>query len=379
MMLLRVILLLLLMLLGPRLVAEEWSSVQKLLDAAVADGAFPGCSAAVGWGEDEIWFATSGFLDGSKSQPVTRETIYDLASLTKVVGTTSVAMKLLDQGAYSLDDPVARWVPEFAAEADASDARHAVTIRHLLQHTSGLPSWRPYYRDVDSYREMIVRVASTPLVRRPGEKSEYSDLGMMLLGEVLARIGKKPLDELEKELVFRPLKMTQTLRCPPEAMRERIATTERVPEQGVIHGVVHDENARAAEGLTGHAGLFSTASDLALLARELLRASRGQSAWLSQRTVEQFIVAQELPGGARRGLGWQGYSAGGSGGTLLSDSAFGHTGFTGTSIWIDPEQDLFLILLSNRVHPTRANAKITGVRRAFADAAVRCVPKAGSP
>jgi CubicO group peptidase (beta-lactamase class C family) len=378
-MLLRLLLLLSMMLLGPRLGAEEWASVQKLLDAAVADGAFPGCSAAVGWGEDEIWLATSGYLDGLQSQPVTRETIYDLASLTKVVGTTSVAMKLLDQQAYSLDDPVARWIPEFTAEADASDPRHTVTIRHLLRHTSGLPSWRPYDKDVDSYREMITRVASTPLIRRPGEKSEYSDLGMILLGEVLARIGKKPLVELEQELVFRPLRMTQTLRNPPEALVERIAPTERVPNLGVIRGVVHDENARAAEGLTGHAGLFSTADDLAILARELLRASRGQSEWLSQRTVEQFIVAQQLPGGARRGLGWQGYTAGGSGGTLLSDTAFGHTGFTGTSLWIDPERELFLILLTNRVHPTRANAKIASVRRAFADAAVNCVPKADSP
>lgn len=358
--------------------ADDFASVQTVLESAVEDGAFPGCSAAVGWGQDRLWIGTVGFLDNTMSQKVTPETIYDLASLTKVVGTTTVAMRLFDRGAYSLDDPVVKWIPEFAGEG-SDDVRRTVTVRHLLLHTSGLPSWRAYYKEVTTYPQMIALAAKTPLVRKPGEKYEYSDLGMILMGELLSRVGKKPLHELEQELVFGPLKMASTLRTPPESLFPRIAPTEEVADLGLIRGVVHDENARSAEGLTGHAGLFSTAGDLALLAREMLRAGRGESEWLSAETVKQFTTTHELPGNSRRGLGWQGFTSGYSGGTMLSPTAYGHTGFTGTSIWIDPEKNLFVILLTNRVHPTRKNQKIAGVRREFADAAVKVISTAASP
>ncbi|MEX0641241.1 MAG: serine hydrolase, partial [Pirellulales bacterium] len=185
----------------------------------------------------------------------------------------------------------------------------------------------------------------------------------------------KPLAELEQKLVFEPLGMSSTLRKPPEALRPRIAPTETDPsdKNRFIHGVVHDENARAGEGLTGHAGLFGTAENVARLATEMLQALKGQGKLFSQPLAKQFVTRRELVKGSSRALGWDTVSGKSSAGSLMAPTSFGHTGFTGTSIWIDPTRDLYVILLANRVHPTRANQRIHAVRRAYADAAVRAV------
>ncbi|HSG69232.1 MAG TPA: serine hydrolase domain-containing protein [Planctomycetaceae bacterium] len=347
--------------------------VEKVLQQAVEDGAFPGCTAIVGSHDQILWQGAFGTLDETKSSAVKQDTIYDLASLTKVVGTTTVTMQLVARQKLSLDDTVAKWIPEFVtAEAKADDSpRTRVTIRHLLTHTSGLPSWKPFYKTADSYRSLLEEVTAEPLEVEPGTRYKYSDMGMILMGEILSRAESKPLAKLEQELVFIPLKMNDTLRNPPAALLPRIALTERSSETGdYIHGVVHDENSASGEGLTGHAGLFSTTGDLAKFAQEMLRALQGESRVLPTEQVRDFTKRQKLPGNARRGLGWQTFTSGYSGGTRLSETAFGHTGFTGTSIWIDPERDLFLILLTNRVHPTRENGKIGSVRVKFADAVV---------
>lgn len=369
----------------------DFSKVKSVLQDAVRDGAFPGCAAAVGSSSGTYWQGGFGKFTASEktakklslapgSKPGGR-TLYDLASLTKVIGTTSVITALVHKGKLSLEDKVASRLPGFApASLDKKRLamRKKVTVRHLLLHTSGLPGWKPLYRSCKSYRKLLKAVLPTPLETEPGSKYRYSDLGFILLGEIAAQAGGKPLAKLEKELVFDPLGMKETRRNPPSTLKKRIPPTEFDQEKGkYLHGKVHDENARAAGGITGHAGLFSTTADLSLLAREMLLALKGKSKKLDPKTIETFVRCQDSPKGSSRALGWDTPSDESSAGKLASKNAFGHTGFTGTSVWIDPQRDLYLVLLSNRVHPTRKNGKITEVRRKFADAVLAAIDKTG--
>lgn len=359
---------------------DRYVSVAETLQASVRAGAFPGCTAAFGTSREILWQGAFGFLSLHQVHPVELGTLYDLASVTKIVGSTSVAARLIADKKLSVDDPVVKWVPEFGAGGtdDAATAqRKSITVRHLLSHTSGLPSWKPLYKTVGSYREMIEVIARTPLEQAPGEKYAYSDLGLMLLGELLGRAGGSPLAKLERKLVFEPLGIKSTLRNPPEETRAAIAPTERIEDtDNFLQGIVHDENSRAAEGLTGHAGLFSNVGDLAKFAQAWLRAVSGGESIFESETARRFVADQKVPGNSRRALGWQLFARGGSGGSLLEEPAFGHTGFTGTSLWLDPTRDLFLILLGNRVHPTRKNSRHLAARRNFADAVVRAVDAA---
>lgn len=356
--------------------ASPFASVDRVLQQAIAEHAFPGCAAAVGNSESVLWSAGFGHLSVRNERQVTNSTLYDLASLTKVVGTTSVATQLLQQQKLNLDDRMVKWIPEFLEQGENSNPQphQQITLHHLLTHTSGLPAWKPIYQTANSYPETLQAICQTELEQEPGKKYRYSDLGMMLMGEVLARAGEARLDVLERRLIFDPLKMSATFRNPPDQQHDQIAPTERIGEsEDFYRGIVHDENARGGEGITGHAGLFSNAIDLSRFCQQWLRAVRGEKSLFSSKIAKQFASRQKIPGDAKRGLGWQMFSAGNSGGHLLSDSAFGHTGFTGTSLWIDPEKNLYLILLGNRVHPTRKNSRHIAVRRDFADAAVRAV------
>jgi CubicO group peptidase (beta-lactamase class C family) len=362
-----------------------FAPVAKVLEAAVADGAFPGCVATIGNADGPLWTQAFGHLAEDDKQATSTDTIYDLASLTKVLGTTAVVAALIRDGKLKLDDPLERLIPEFVAAAendtaedDAAQAvRRRVTIEQLLTHCSGLPAGRPLYKTASSYKELVAEAARTKLSAAPGEKTVYSDLGFILLGEAAAQAAGKPLAELEQALVFRPLSMRTTFRSPGEELRSRIAPTERIAgtsdeQPKYVHGVVHDENARAAEGLTGHAGLFSTAADVGRFAQEWLRALNGKSDVWPGELAEKFVTRRNLPPGSSRALGWDTPSGRSSSGTKMP-RAFGHTGFTGTSIWIDPQRGIFVVLLTNRVHPTRANQTIHAVRRQFADAAVEAV------
>ncbi|MBA4150761.1 MAG: beta-lactamase family protein [Verrucomicrobia bacterium] len=350
----------------------DFSEVTSVLQKAVADGAFPGCAVAVGSNSGVVWSAGFGHFDFEHSKPATKSTIYDLASLTKVVGTTAVYMRLSAQGKINLADTAGKFVPEFiagAANDEEKAKREKITIEQLLTHTGGIASWKPFYRSVNSYSELLQAIHKTPLESDPGEKFRYSDPGMMLLGEIASRATGKKLPELEHELVFGPLKMRDTYRNPSRILLPRIPPTERWPEKtNYVHGIVHDENSRAGEGITGHAGLFSTTEDLSKLAAELLRACDGKSKLFPRQVAENFTRKR---GSLNRGLGWGIASQYETSKVGLSKSAFGHTGFTGTSIWIDPERKLFIILLSNRVHPTRDNNKISRVRSDLTSAVVR--------
>jgi CubicO group peptidase (beta-lactamase class C family) len=352
--------------------AADFLPARQLLEAAVLERAFPGCSVAVGTSRGPLWIAGFGRLEHGAGPEVTPRTLYDLASLTKVIGTTSVVLALVEKERLRLTDRLVEHVPEFAVGGDPR--RLLVTIEHLLTHSSGLPAWRPYYREAEGYRPLLERVLATPLESEPGKVARYSDIGFILLGEAAARAGGKPLPVLERELVLDPLGLRDTRRRPPSGWEdeiERIAPTEVTgAPPAAIHGLVHDENARAGEGITGHAGLFSSAEDLARFAVALLRAWRGEDGVFSQSALRLFTARRLLVEGSSRALGWDTPSEPSSAGTLLGPRAFGHTGFTGTSLWLDPERDLFILLLSNRVHPSRENPAIARVRAELADRVV---------
>ncbi len=338
-----------------------WAPLERYLNESVARKAFPGAVVAVGRRDTVLYeggFGTLGTDDSARPGPTT---IYDLASLTKVVGLTTLAMLLVDEHTLDLDAPVTRYVPAFAAGGDS------VTIRHLLTHASGLAAWQPLFREVHSRAEMFARVNATPLEAPPGTRTAYSDLGAILLTEVVEGLMGHRLDTLLEARVFSPLGMRDTRFLPPATLRARIAPTENDPWRGrVLRGEVHDENAAAMGGVSGHAGLFSTAADLVKFAQLLLQGGEGL---VRPETIALFTRVQNQSFSSRA-LGWDTPSAGSSAGTKLSPSAFGHTGFTGTSIWIDPAQDLFIILLTNRVHPSRNNELIREVRPRVADLAV---------
>ncbi len=345
-------------------------SVVRYLGSQV-DSAFPGAVIAVGRHGRLALLAAVGHYGVDDPRPVTPETIYDLASLTKVIGLTTACMILVDARKLDLDAPVQRYLPEFRGPS-----KDRVTIRHLLTHSSGLPAWRPLWREGRDRRTVLALVDTTPLDTVPGARFVYSDLGAITLMQVVERITGQRIDRYLDEHVFRPLGMSATRYLPPTGWRNRIAPTENDTafRHRVLRGEVHDENAGRMGGISGHAGLFSDASDLARFVVWLLdargdRPTTGRRPVVRSATMAEFLQRQGLPPSSTRALGWDtpadsGYS---SAGTKLSRRSSGHTGFTGTSIWIDPERDLFIILLTNRVHPTRANTKILQVRPRVAD------------
>lgn len=346
-----------------------FEEVDRLLASYQERGAFPGGVLAVGDREGLLHLHPFGRLTyEAEAPPVTAKTLYDLASLTKVVATTTLAMILVDEGKLELDQPVQELLPDFQGPG-----KKAVTVRHLLTHSSGLPALAPLYREIQGKEAYVERIQAMELVYPPGSRSTYSDLGMILLGEILERTAGQPLDALVHTGVLDPLGMRDTRFRPPPDLHPRIAPTEIDPWRGrLVQGEVHDENAFAMGGVAPHAGLFGTAGDLARFARMLLnRGTLDGHRIVSSETVDLFTRRAGIPE-SDRALGWDTKSPeGSSAGTLFSPRSFGHTGFTGTSLWIDPERGLFVILLTNRVHPTRENNLIREVRPAVADAVVR--------
>jgi CubicO group peptidase (beta-lactamase class C family) len=302
-------------------------------------------------------------------RPVTDSTIYDVASLTKVVGLTTAVMALVAQGRLDLEAPVGQFLPEYA-----TDARAAVRVRHLLLHDAGLPAWRPLHLETGDAAAARALALTTPLDTPPGLRYTYSDLGAIALGAVAERQANESLDGFLARAVFGPLGMGDTRFLPPETLRDRIAPTERDPWRGrLLRGEVHDENAARLGGVSGHAGLFSTGPDLARFAFWLLDVYHGRPAAgppLPWTLARHFTLRHGEPPGSSRALGWDTPSEGSSAGHCLAPGSFGHTGFTGTSLWIDPARELAVILLTNRVHPTRDNNAIRRVRPAVADLAV---------
>jgi CubicO group peptidase (beta-lactamase class C family) len=341
------------------------------------DSAFPGAVIAVGRHDTVLLLSAVGHYSTTDNRPVTPQTIYDLASLTKVIGLTTAVMMLVDSGRLDLDAPVQKYVPAFQGPG-----KERVTIRSLLTHSSGLPAWRRLFAESATREEALALVDTTALLRQPGDTFVYSDLGAIALTQAVEAVTGQRLDVFLDARLFEPLGMASTRYLPPDSWRTRIAPTENDTafRHRILHGEVHDENAGRLGGVSGHAGLFSTAPDLARFAQWLLdsrippgRPAGGAGAFLAHDLVVEFTRRQDIPPGSSRALGWDTPSENSSAGTKFGPRAFGHTGFTGTSIWIDPDRDLFIILLSNRVNPTRANTKILQVRRRVADLVVDAV------
>ena len=341
-------------------------SMAAVLERAVADGAFPGAYAAVGTVNGIIADVGVGQLDRDDDARPNAGTVWDLASLTKVIGTTTAVMQLVQSGRVALDTPVVRYLPQWSAPSAAS-----VTVRHLLTHSGGLPAWRPLYKEAASASEALQQVFATGPDTIPGARFLYSDLGFILLGQLVERVSGMPLAQYDAANIFGPLRMSTTRYLPPSGWRRHVAPTEEDPwRQRHLRGEVHDENAARLDGVAGHAGLFSTGRDLANFARMYLGyGALGGRRILDSSTVAAITRLQDSTI-SRRAIGWETPTGGNSAGRRLSPSAFGHTGFTGTSLWMDPSEGIFVLLLTNRVNPTRENRKIGAVRSALADAVV---------
>ena len=338
--------------------------LDSIITAAIADRASPGVTIAVarygrlvlqrGWGKQD-W--------APNAPAATDSSIYDMASLTKVIATTTAAMLMEEDGKLDLERTVVSYLPEFNDPEKAP-----ITVRMLLLHTSGMKQYQFLYREIKGREQYLQRINAKPLIHKPGEMFDYTDWNMIVMQQVIERVSGKTLDALLAERVYGPLGMRDTQFNPPESLKPRIAPTEiQAFRGGQVWGVVHDENAWAMGGVSGHAGLFSSARDLAVFEQMMLNGGTYNGVRvLRPETIARWTTRQRRD--AARGLGWENPSPRSSAGQYFSPRSFGHTGFTGTSVWADPEKGLFVVLLTNRVDPTRDNPRVGPLRRAVADA-----------
>jgi serine-type D-Ala-D-Ala carboxypeptidase len=339
----------------------------------IADGlaarVYSAAAAETGTSGGADWHQTFGRTShDADARDVTGSTLFDLASLTKVISTTSIAMRLTRDGRLDLHAPVSQWMPEW------SDGPYsALTVRNLLDHSSGLPAWLPLYQHHTGREAFREAIAAVPPEYPPGTKSVYSDLGFITLGHVIESVARQRIDALFES--FRnEAALPETLRY-GAAPGHDVAATEQDPWRGrVLRGEVHDENAAALGGVAPHAGLFGTAHDAGAFARLVLRTFREVTPLGTPSVMKLYAARTGVPDSSRA-LGWDTMLPSSSCGSHMSAAAIGHTGFTGTSLWIDPARDRYFVLLTNRVHPTREdNSRIREVRRAFHDALLTAAP-----
>ena len=342
--------------------------VDSVIRHALSEGASPGAALVVGRHGRLVRMRGYGHTDWGPFAPeVTDSTLYDLASLTKAMGTATVAIQMASEGRLLLDAPIHRYLPGWPSRGTHGD----ITARHLLAHTSGLPAGADLWPGWRSRSEIIQSLSELKVWSRPGTRREYSDVGMILLGAVLEEVSGSRLDDLLQMRVFRPLQLRDTRFNPLTAHGEyggfalaQIAPTEHdtYVRNTLVHGVVHDLNAWAMDGVAGHAGLFSSARDMAVYGQAILDAAHGRDNPLFE--TGTFLSWLQLQRERGRPLGWDvpnGHRS--SAGLYFTSSSFGHTGFTGTSLWVDPERDLFVVLLTNRLNPSARNQRHVQLRR----------------
>ena len=351
--------------------ANRLESVERIVSRGIDAGGYPGAAVIVGRKGGVVLQRGLGRLSWStESSPVSPDTsIYDVASLTKVVGTTAAIMALYDDGKIKLDAPVTRYLPQFTGGLN-----DMATVRDLLTHRSGLPAARDIWRVAATPDAARAMVLTTRVKDIPGRKYEYSDLGADVLGFIVEAVAQQPLDVFLHNRIYGPLRMHNTFFRPADSLRYRVAPTELTSPRGYpVHGQVHDENAYALGGVAGHAGLFSTASDLAVFAQMMLDGGVYDGARIFADTTVALFTRRAA---GHRALGWDTADGDYGSGRYLTPRAYGHTGFTGTSMWIDPDRKMFVILLTNRVHAARAlhpGRVISDVRADLSDAAVLAV------
>ncbi|MCM3393466.1 serine hydrolase [Cytobacillus sp. FSL W8-0315] len=367
---------------GAGMVQQPLNEIDPLMEGMISEGVMPGAVTFVARRghivkQDAYGYSyrytDDKFTEAQNPIEMTEDTIFDLASISKIF-TTTAAMILYDDGRFQLDDPVAKYIPEFA-----ENGKENVTIRQLMTHTSGFTAWIPLYSQGSSRDDRMQIVFKHPLANEPGEAYTYSDLNMITLGAIIERLSGQSLDEFVKKRITKPLGMKDTMYNPPESLKHRIAATEYQPAigRGLVWGEVHDENAWSLNGVAGHAGVFSTASDLAKLAHMYVNDGRyGGKRILKEETVKMLIQNQipQFPGNDH-GLGWE-LGQGWFMDALSEGTSLGHTGYTGTSIVINRNNGTIAILLTNRVHPSRNTVTTNIARRAFARQVADSIPVA---
>ncbi len=358
-----------------------FSEAFAVLENAIAQRAFPAASIAVtSHGKLAALRAFGAFNYEPGSPQVTTASVFDLASVSKAVATTSMAMILYQRGLLDLEAPIAVVVPEFAATG-ADSRRREVTVRMLLAHSSGLPAYEKLFLRVKTKADLLAAAFTTPLTADPGARAEYSDIGFIILGIALERIADETLDRFCQRELFGPLGMAHTAFNPPAGWHDSIPpTADDVSfRHRIIQGEVQDENASVLGGVAGHAGLFATAEDLATFAHSLLQVAKTSATpalhkeLLRPETLALFTTREASPAGTSRALGWDTPSSPSQSGKYFSARSFGHLGYTGTSLWIDPQRQLSITLLSNRTWPDCANQAIKQVRPRFHDAVVEAI------
>jgi serine-type D-Ala-D-Ala carboxypeptidase len=361
--------------------AQRFAATLQEVESWRARGAFPGAVLAVGVNGKLALLQAFGRMDASEqAPPMPVDAIFDVASLTKVVAATMAATMaaavLVDQGRLALDRLVTDYLPEFKGPA----GHDAITVRHLLSHSSGLPSPLLLWKHAQTREQLMRLVYDLPAERAPGSHYAYRDENFILLGEVIERITGQPLDAFTQAAVFAPLGMRSSGFSPPPSLWPRVPPTELDGyfRHRLIRGTVHDESAHVMGGVSGNAGLFSTAGDLARLAQMLLNGGTLDGRRLLRpEVVDQFLARQNLPPGSSRALGWD-TPAGNPApfaGPLASPDAVMHTGFTGTSLYIDRSRQAFVVLLTNRVNPSRDNRQITEARVAIHSAVLAALDR----
>ena len=355
-------------------IRRKLSRVDRAIDKAIADSEIPGAVLLARMardGETLEHVSTRGLAVARPERiPMARQTIFDLASLTKPIATTTAVALLADAGALAIDDPVCKYLPAFAERG-----KQEITLRHLLTHTSGLKPWRAFHElllekerktgerliGTPAARESVIdRIVRSGLVHEPGAAAVYGDLDFIVLGAVIEAVTRQPLDDFCSERIFRPLAMNDTFfvrlvdgrSALPDPLRRRVAASENCPWRGrILWGEVHDPNASVMGGVAGHAGLFSTVDDVMAFAQTVLDVWHGRSEALPRETLRAFLTRQTLPEDSDWALGWDTPTSGASSsGRHFSPRSVGHLGFTGTSLWIDLEREVIVVLLTNRVH-----------------------------
>jgi CubicO group peptidase (beta-lactamase class C family) len=402
---------------------EMFGSAFSILQKGIAQHAFPAASVAVTRRDRVIALKTLGhFIYATPSEKVTEgapllaafaksgkadlspSTLFDLGSLTKVIATTTMAMLLYERGLLDLDVPLAAILPEFIIAAEKDPRRDEVTIRMLLSHSSGLPAYEKLFLKARTRAKLLQAALTMPLAADPATRPEYSDIGFIILGLALERLADESLDRFCQREIFAPLAMTNTTFNPPASLRAQIPPTAdereemcgsdtpvrqlpKAPQspsgsqtstfrQRIIQGEVQDENASVLGGIAGHAGLFSTPEDLAKFAHALLA---GKNPILRPETISLFTRREPVPLGTSRALGWDTPSSPSQSGKCFSPQSFGHLGYTGTSLWIDPARQISITLLTNRTWPDCSNQAIRQIRPIFHDAVIEALEKSPDP
>jgi CubicO group peptidase (beta-lactamase class C family) len=359
------------------------------IEQGIAGGAFPGAVLLVGRGDEIVFLEAFGHrsLEPSRT-PMTRDMVFDLSSLTKALVTTTAVMLLVREGKLRLDDRITRFIPNFGVHGKTH-----VELRHVLTHCSGLPAWRPFYKEVAKaekkgttrfsglrgIRTMVFEAIHRERPEYPlASKAVYSDLGFLLLGELIELVTHQPLDRFCQDRIFRPMALHATAFIDLDRLREKklmpvvdmIAPTERCPWRNkILCGEVHDDNAYAIGGVAGHAGVFANATDVHRMVAKLVACAEDRDDFLPGSLVREFWRRDDLVADSTRALGWDMPSPTGSmAGQRPSASTVGHLGFTGTSVWLDRERGAHVVFLTNRVHPRRDNERIKTVRPAVHDA-----------